>query len=175
MLINKEASYDKVTSHISDDRFKSLSKIANTLLTKIKDECEYILWIESDLIFDENLFKNLYNGIIETKSAIIAPIPIITIREQQRLYDIWAFRNINGINLSRHYDFSESKSKYVELSSVGTCAIINAEYVRKGCDFGEGCFPELCRQIREIGGKILVDTTTYVEHPGNKFVCGRWI
>src|SRR5690606_15578964 len=73
-IIDDPTKEDFPINYTNKDRISHLAKLGNILLDKLKTECEYIIYFESDLIIPNNLFKSLLNSIQTNKSGITAPL-----------------------------------------------------------------------------------------------------
>jgi len=176
-LYKQEVKGSEVESTASELRLANLSSIANIVLNSALEKAQIVLWIESDLIHDEQLIPQLLKFIETDKwqnSLGIAPIPIIG----DVLYDNWAFKDSQG----RYYPSSAPSSYfdprrgYIELQGFGCCALLNPENMRKhGIYFGKNCFRSLCDQGVKAGLKLWCDPRLFIRHPDSELVVSRWI
>jgi len=178
-LLQSNTNNEFFGSTIRQDRISHLSSLANKVLEEAYSyNPEYILWVESDLIFQSDLIERLLTS-FKQKENIVGVSPIILLGG--KFYDTWAFRDLptkrgvtNGGRKKRNWLPSKINQRlpdYIEMESVGSCCLFRADFK---CNFGDGAFPELCRQLREHGS-IYADTTTKIYHPDTKLVEGRWI
>lgn len=180
-LIKHDVVGSEVASVVSVNRFKNLSTIGNLALESAKKvDADFIFWIESDFIFEQGLISNLlkfseYNEELWQNSLGVCPVP----RFGNSFYDTWAFKGINGETWSNNdlEKFKKYPLTYLELSSFGSCALMNAKKIKEyNLSFGvDGCFPELCRQAKSFGLKLFCDTTQIIEHPSSDMLGGRLV
>lgn len=172
-LIKKDIKSNFVGSLDNKDRIQNLASLGDTLLDLV--DSEYLIWVESDLIHS-NLVTQLYCSMLTSGAAMVAPL--VFLEKHAAFYDTWGFRNIDGERWKLRAPFDnyfDIYKRFIPMSSVGSCAIINGAYIRNGCRFGDGAFPNLCEEITRIGGKIVVDKDVVVSHPGNRWINNRWI
>lgn len=181
-IFQQEEENTNVASVVSEDRFKKLSKIGNKVLNAAKkSDNKYIFWMESDLIPPQNLLTELLSYTRENqwnKTLAIAPIPTFDWNGQHQFYDTWAFEGSKGEKWNNLdlFKLITYKDRLRPMNSIGSCALINAELLRKyDIDFGEGCFPELCKQGRQYGLNIYCDVGLKIAHPSNSYLNGRMI
>lgn len=179
-IFKQEEDNTNVASIISEDRFKRLSKIGNKLLNAAKkSDNKYIFWMESDLIPPQNLLCNLLKWTEEEqwgKTLAIAPIPTFDWNGKHQFYDTWAFEGSKGEKWNNLdlYKLMDYKERLRPMNSIGSCALMNAELMRKyDIDFGEGCFPELCKQGRQYGLNIYCDLAIKIAHPSMYYLNNR--
>jgi hypothetical protein len=175
VLYDEEPS--EIHSIVSTTRFKKLSRLGNMVLDAAKDDCDAILWIESDIIIDNPyLISELCGGYIINKD-VGAISPMVWLG--QLFYDTLAFRDLSGKCWSAYYPYCSNylqHKEFIPASSVGSCSLIQGRLIRNGLNFGDGCFMELCRKIRNYGCQILVMKNSSVRHPNSKLLDGtRWI
>lgn len=92
--------------------------------------------------------------------------PTININRQERFYDVWAYRDLNGDHFSAMPPYSPeycSVSRF-EVSSFGSVWTAPAGLVRRRT-IGPLCIVDLCRQWRKEGLELLVDPTVKIEQP----------
>lgn len=177
-IYNQTNEYDTVASIENDNRLKGLSRVGDMLISKVLqiEDLDYVLWIESDLIFDISLIKDLLFAASHytQRDCIIAPM--IYLDKKGIFYDTWGFRELDGTRWTeRHRERVALTNPLKEMSSIGSCALIDANLLRCGVRFGQGAFVELCERARHIGGKVYVDVNTKVYHPGSHNLNKRWV
>ncbi len=177
-IYNQTNEYDVVASVENDARLKGLSQVADILLGKVVQikDLDYVLWVESDLIFDISLVKDLVfaaNHYTE-RNCIIAPM--VYLENRGIFYDTWGFRELDGTRWTeKHRERVALANPLKEMASIGSCALIDADLLRCGVRFGQGAFVELCDRARKLGGKVYVDVNTKVQHPGQANLNRRWV
>jgi len=176
-LLQQNAEYGAVASTEDGARIRSLSKLGHTVIELARENCEYILFVESDLIIRDNLVSTLLQGIEDFPTCgMIAPI--VLSHNTQTFYDTWAFCNIDETRWSASPPYSDALQKfgrYVPMNSIGSCALIRTEAVKAGANFYEGAFVEFSKKIREVGYSVCVDKECIIEHPSTHFVNGRMV
>lgn len=145
-------------------RFKQLAQIGNTLWGHIPETTDIVGLVESDLIWDSYDIYNLISHLnLSNLPVIITPMVHL---QDGRFYDIWAFRK-NGTNFRNskpfHPDIDERR--YYELDSAGSVLFMKAGLARQLTWPEEDVVVGFCRQARELGAKIILDSLTEVYHP----------
>lgn len=181
-LIEDEVVNTNVASTISANRFKNLSRIGNNVLNQAKDlNTKFIFWQESDLIIPDNLLSRLLSFTRENQwnhTLAIAPVPMFNWQGQDLFYDTWAFEGSKGEKWGNPdlYKLMCYHEELRPMKSIGSCALLNAELLIKyNIDFGEGCFPELCKQGKSFGLNIYCDTGSMVKHPSDFYIENRLV
>jgi len=165
-----------VQSTTNQQRISYLSTIANRVLNELKDRCQYIAWIESDLIIEPNVIEDLLTTLKETEAAIVAPLVFLQEKNStERFYDTWGF--VDSEDKPWASASLIPQQRIVRMSSVGSCAVMDANFLcNNNISFGTGAFRELCSSVRKHKGLICVDTNVKVFHPGeNGCKKRRWI
>lgn len=164
-------------------RLKALSELANdALLTALKFEPDYILWLESDILYEQNILEKL----IQKNKDLIAPL--VLRKNSNKFYDIWAFRagnivNENNKRLDRQwlpkgcfaveYPYNEHFNPYrpFEADSCGSVLLVKSKVVIRGARFSKkDSIVGLCRSAKKYGFSVWVDPTTVVYHPNTKLI-----
>lgn len=180
-IIDDEISKDSpVQSTTGSNRMKTLNDLGNFMLEKVKGKAKNYLWLESDLIIPDYLIESLLFAQHRSKFDIIAPV--ITEQTRDIFYDIWGFVDLDGKewNQNSHNEYNPHHSKsefdrYIEMSSIGSCALISGNIVNSGINFGDNCFRGLCQNARNAGYKVGVDLETRIFHPSRYFINGRLV
>jgi cellulose synthase/poly-beta-1,6-N-acetylglucosamine synthase-like glycosyltransferase len=122
------------------DRFDKLAILRNMLIKLgLKNKHDYVLFIDSDIIFDKDLIIKLVNSIEKNKADVIAPL--ITIEkfrtfDNDYFYDQLAYIDKNGKNFTHHFPYIsvgdiEIKKMIckepIDMQSVGTCYLAKSE------------------------------------------------
>lgn len=177
-ILDHEVHGSAVSSIESEARFRNLSAVGNTALRAARDSgCKYILWVESDFIVPHDLLARL----LETASPwtlAMAPVPVFYQNGRKQFYDTWAFRGAGGQRWTNDDlpSLLGGSLRFLPMSSIGSCALLNGDSLREyNLDFGEGCFPELCRRGREHGLLVQCDLTLEIEHPCSVNLNGRLV
>jgi GT2 family glycosyltransferase len=175
-IFHQSATYGMVTSTDDPNRIASVSRLGTRLINEAKEHCQYVMFVESDLIMPDNLISTLLSDIEQLKAGIVAPIAMLY--AQNIFYDTWAFRNLDDSRWQGHHPFShviDQYERFIPMKSVGSCAIIDGEALRKGANFNEGAFVELCNNVRSLGYEIYADKLLRIWHPSSSLVNGRWV
>ena len=178
MVVLFDDKESTVQSTLDVKRLGHMARLGNLVLNVGKEDSDYLLWIESDLIIkDRNLISGLCEGFnINHNAGIIAPMAML----DRILYDIWAFRDLDGYNWQWKHPFCRDYLKYdryVPMLSVGTTTLIKSYLIDMGVGFGEReHFLELCKRVRSLEHNIFVDKKLQIFHPSKGgLVKGRWI
>lgn len=164
-------------------RFKALSELANeALMSAMNFKPDYVLWLESDILYDHDLLERLINN----NKDVVAPL--VLRYGSNKFYDIWAFRKGNKINENNkkadrrwlpkgcftiEYPYHECFNPYrsFEVDSCGSVILIKSKVVIKGARFSkEESIVGFCKSARRHGFSVWVDPTTKVYHPNTKLI-----
>lgn len=177
-----DQSTTQVGSVVSGERFANLSRIGNLVLNSAKaGNDDLILWMESDLIPQQNMLKELIKwtqDINWNNTLAIAPVPTFDWNGFHQFYDTWAFEGSEGEKWGNQdlMGLMSYRNRLRPMNSIGSCALLNGKLLRKyNIDFGTGCFPELCQQGRRFGLKIYCDTMIKIAHPSQNYFNNRLI
>jgi hypothetical protein len=182
-LYQKQVKGSEVASVVSETRFKNLSSVGNVALQAARDSgTDYVLWMESDLIPPANLAISLLLPFMEESAEqsifAVAPVPVFHQGGRKLFYDTWAFEGSDGQKWGNGDldKLVKTSTCLRSMNSIGSCALLNGSILREHrLDFGEGCFPALCKSGREAGYGVYCDVTVEVQHPCNENVNGRLI
>lgn len=158
-------------SVVHPTRFKQMAMVANRLWQAIPTRTDYVLILESDLIWRPSILGCLLNNIVGIRSiqsngsahTLLAPL---IIDSDGLFYDTWAFRK-NGVNFQKYEPYYPdiSYERYLwDMDSVGSCIILNYELARQLTIPEEDVLVGFCRKARELGARIVVDTHLAVMH-----------
>lgn len=148
-------------------RLRGLSAVGNTALDYIASQVEvdFILWIESDLIWQPDLLKNL----LRREAPAVAPMVWVELQQGRPVfYDTWGFRHLGGERFKqneRDWYRNTYPLEPFEVSSAGSCLLMRAGFIYSWARFGERAIISLCEDIRERSGWIMADPLTEVYHP----------
>jgi GT2 family glycosyltransferase len=165
-LLKRDTKTPRFPSIESPERFKALSVVGNTALDFVAEnlQVDYVLWLESDLIWEPDLLKRL----VRHNADAVAPMIWVEIQAHKPVfYDIWGFRNLNGTRF-RQIERNAYLNTYrflFEVSSAGSCLLVKADYIYNFARFDYRAIVGLCQAIREREGRIVVDPLTEVYHP----------
>lgn len=181
-ILNQEVSGSEVASIADQTRFRNLSACGNLALNTAKcSDADLILWVESDIVLPENFVYEMVESFKLAKatygSSVLAVAPV-AMQGNEHFYDTLCFTELGGRKFSNHdlpY-FQRYAERYMEMESIGTCAIMDADLLREhDIDFGDNCFMELCRKARSCNLRLFCDTEIGISHPAQNWVAGRLI
>jgi glycosyltransferase involved in cell wall biosynthesis len=121
----------EISSEIS--RFERLAIMRNMLLKfGLKNYHEYMLMIDSDTIFNEDLLHRLSAGLEDNRCSAIAPIIFVEQKQPANyFYDRLAYLSRSGDHF-RHeppYTPELAQCDTAEVQSVGTCYLVRANHI----------------------------------------------
>ncbi len=148
-------------SVVDRTRFVQLAKVANALRCNIPEDTDVVGFVESDLIWEPETLLNLIEGLGEHQ--IIAPM---VYDQEWGFYDTWAYR-CNGERFQKDapYHSELKKRNLIEMDSVGSVLFMHADLART-IEFPErNVVVGFCRQARNKGAHIYLDSTLEVRHP----------
>jgi len=136
-----------------------------------------VLIHESDLITPTDVVDRLS----ATPGAVVGGWPVLAnkdvpeelmlypgamLAEQGAFYDTWAYRQDGVRFLNREpYHPSYVADRPFRIDSVGSVALVDAEYLRRGARCFPGGFVGLCESVRRLGGEVWCDPTVPVVQP----------
>lgn len=154
-------------SIVHQERFKQLAFVGNRLWSHIPEDASIVGLVESDLIWSAHDLFNLIcmtrQAVLNQKSMILAPM---IMHLDKRFYDIWAFR-MDGMNFQNEkpYHAGLSERRYYDMDSVGSVLFGDGNLMRS-LSFPEGdVVVGFCKEAKERGAKIVLDSHTEVYHP----------
>lgn len=154
----------------SKDRLEALSKITDMVLHSIDYSMyRWILWIEADLIIQNDLIQQLINtSLLLRKPNMVAPY----IALGDLFYDSFVFTELSG---KKWDNYTRPHRGIFNMASVGSCILIDTQPLIKyqiGC--GSNALIGFCCQARAIGYTIYADTNIIIQHP-NQYINNRWV
>jgi len=136
---NENFDYDIVKLDISDnlDRFDKLAILRNMSIKLGLENEDYVMMIDSDVVFDKDLLDKLYTSLSNSDYDVISPLVFIEdFRDygNSYFYDTLAFIK-DGECFSHFYPYINSKyydeliknDNVIEVDSVGTCYLAKSE------------------------------------------------
>ena len=157
------------------ERIERLSRAGDALLSTVEDE-DYVLWYESDLFTPDDLVERL----AAVDAAVVGGWPLLShdpkkslgIRTQKRMYldeaifyDTWGYRQ-GGVRFGNRPPYHECyQPEPFRLDSVGSVALIKADYIRRGARMNGGGMVGLCESIRGLGGEVWCDPRVPIVQP----------
>lgn len=122
------------------ERFDKLAILRNMLIKLgLKSKHDYVLFIDSDIIFDKDIIIKLVNSIEKNKVDVVAPM--ITIEkfrtyDNDYFYDQLAYVDRNGNNFTHHFPYIPIDNidikkiihkEPIDMQSVGACYLAKSE------------------------------------------------
>ena len=191
-------NYKEITNLIKTDipsRFNVLEKLAilrNSFLhTKDLKKYDYLLMIDTDIMFDVSAINRLIRDIQNPKLdkvGIIAPMIFIVdygIYKNNFLYDVFAYR-MEGLNFKHRKPYipitfhnTGNYKRILEADSVGSLYLIKSNIITSNKNIQYGTYAVknkdndkkyeseqvyLCEQVRECGFKVYIDLNIRVFH-----------
>jgi hypothetical protein len=151
-------------SVVSEERFKALSKVGNTMLGLVQPDDDIVVYIESDLIWNPETLLRLGSLVLDTHLDILSPL----IMAGNDFYDVWAFRGLDGANFAPFKPYHSCLNEYsylTEVQSVGSCLVMRGEVARECRIVDDECLVGFCRDARNKGYRVWVDPYSKVYHP----------
>lgn len=150
-------------------RMRQLSGVLNTAFSHVPLDCDVLIWVESDLIWDARVLLDLslYVNLCD-KPIVVAPMTMAASSN----YDIWGCRLLDGRRTSSlppflpaDYVDAHSSGQLVEMSSVGSCVAMAGEIARKARIKDENALVGFCADVRAHGWKVYMDPHLKIQHP----------
>lgn len=155
-------------SVVSKERFDALSKMGNQLLGYVKDDDDIVVYVESDLIWHPQVLLHLGSQLLELNLDIVSPL----IFAGENFYDVWGYRGLDGQMFGPfkpyHSSVGWSNSHNLgltEVSSVGSCLVMKAHVARECRMIDNECLVGFCRDARNKGYRVWVDSRVKINHP----------
>lgn len=161
-----------------DDRILSLAVAADIgVAAAVARDADRILWHESDLFTATDLVPLLER----TAGAVVGGWPVLpgedtpkelllyegaSVFTESQFYDTWGYR-LGGrryTNEKPHHPQHVADTPY-QLDSVGSVALLDASYIRRGARFAPGAFVRYCEWVRALGGTVWCDPRVPVVQP----------
>jgi hypothetical protein len=151
-------------SVVSEERFKALSKVGNTMLELVQPDDDIVVYVESDLIWIPETMLRLGSFVLDCHLDIVSPL----VMAGDSFYDVWAFRGLDQSHFApfKPYHSCLNDSSYLtEVYSVGSCLVMKGEVARKCRIINDNCLVGFCEDARSKGYKVWVDSKIKVNHP----------
>jgi hypothetical protein len=141
-------------------RLAALSKVGNTILEGVREDDDYLLYVESDLLWSPKVISSLLSLVIRGECDIACPL----VMAEDRFYDIFLYRR-NGVRFSSFYPYHPDLTGVpLLIDSAGSCLMMKAEVART-CRMIDNVLLDFCQDARSKGYSIKVDPNVQVEHP----------
>jgi hypothetical protein len=168
----------KIVQEISSDRkIISLDQKANQWASicnqgiekALEGECDFILFVESDLCIPYDLVDLL----VSLQLDIVAPVVFLG----GLFYDSWGFRDLDGKKI-KSINIKSMDNSPIELSSVGSCVLFRSEIFRGGIRFHgpheTGLLVGVCTDARKKGYKVWTHPSISIIHPTSAWNAQIW-
>jgi len=166
------------TWEMPEERMTSLSAAADAgVFAALKAGADRVFYHESDLRSPPDVVERL----AETQAAIVGGWPVLPghdadksllirhdamLLDKSAFYDTWGYRAGGDRFLNQPpYHAVYAADRPFRLDSVGSVALIDAGYLRRGARFTPGAFVSLCEQVRELGGEVWCDPRVEIHQP----------
>jgi hypothetical protein len=152
-------------SVVNPVRFANMAKVWNRIWSRIPEDADAVLFLESDLLWHPYLICRLLADLEEYPAVA----PMVFLRREnwhpQTFYDTWAFRKDGQhISAAPPYFPGWDRELPIRVDSAGSCLAIRAEVARKVTWPAEDVVVGLCQQINELGWSVWLDPNTTVYH-----------
>lgn len=161
-LIPRDHGKREFGSTEEHERLETLSWVGNGGLEAVKPEDDVVLYVESDLLWDPGTIVRLIDRI---GNGVWAVSPLVFAGEH--FYDVFCFRALDGSRFSPFYPYSLGldEQTFMEVSSTGSCIVMDAEVARNIRIPGAEVLIGFWRVARERGYNIFVDAAERIHHP----------
>ncbi len=160
-------TYDNKEKYVE---YKKLAKIRNYAIEQSVagfplNDNDYILFVDNDVKFEENIVHELIKNMKDYQADIMAPMIYIKDKETY-FYDIFSYRLLDGSQIAYLSPYNIDMNKPNEMSSVGSFYIMKykvAKNIRYSGEYDSEQV-EFCNKARSLGFKIFVDPRLSVYH-----------
>ncbi len=204
--IENHKEITSVTRMDIPNRFNVLEKLSilRNMFLHINDikKYDYLLMIDTDIMFDTNsinqLIKDIQNPKLD-KAGIVAPMVFVEdygTYKNTFFYDVLAYR-MNGLNFKHqkpyipiiHHNNNKIYKRILEVDSVGSIYLIKSDIIVSNNDICYGTYTidtiqgnkkyeseqvYLCEQVKKKGFKIYIDLNIRVFHVNLENYGLRW-
>lgn len=151
-------------SIVNAQRFRQLAYIGNKILANVPfEDADAVIWLESDLIWAPEVIAELLNHL--QWHACVAPM--IMDSNGTTFYDTFVFRRsgICFVKQPPYHPCMMASDHMIEMDSVGSCVVMRADAIKGVTVPEEDVLVGVCRQIKERGGRVWLDSNQKVYHP----------
>lgn len=154
-------------SVVNPVRFRQLAKVWNAIWRSIPANCDAVLFLEADLIWEPD---DLFVLLCDLKAVpAVAPMVMHGGKDypKEQFYDVWAFRK-EGKHFNPfppYYNGASSFMGYVPLDSAGSCIALRGDLARQVRFTEDEVIVGLCRQISSLGHRAWLNPNLYIRHP----------
>jgi hypothetical protein len=147
-----------------EQRWRNISLVCNRILEAVERKDDYLIYVESDLIWDSHAMYSLLAHLEEPGIDAIAPICIH--RPTGLNYETWGHRK-DGQRFQANKPYhSHVGSDLTRIDSAGSCIVMHG-YVARICRFTppEQGIVGFGHDINGAGYRFWLDPTLFVHHP----------
>lgn len=146
------------------ERMVALSKVGNAIFNAVQPDCDVLVYVESDLIWDAHTIGSLIDMAARQDGGFDVFAPLIFAGDC--FYDVWGFRK-NG---SRFAPFAPYHSELdhtglTEVDSVGSCLVMRGDVARACRIRNNYCLVGWCEDARAHDFRVAVHPGFRVKHP----------
>jgi hypothetical protein len=151
----------------SAQRYRQFSYCYEGVLERLTPDDDLFIYVEGDLIWTPETMLALMADLEKPNVDMVSPFCSF----QNRHYDIWAVRALNGehVGFFPPYHVSmldDAVNGLHELSAAGSCVVMKGD-VARGAHFlpEDLCIVGFCHEARKMGYRLWWDKTVSVHHP----------
>jgi hypothetical protein len=151
------------------ERLEKLSGVLNAALDGVAPDTDYVLYVESDLLWDPYQVHDLVAEVV--RDPVTFPVVAPLVYAGEAFYDVWGFRGTDGERFAPFPPYHSSlkglvdEECVVEVSSVGSCMVMAGVVARTvRCENGNALVG-WCEAARAGGYRIGVAPHLRVDHP----------
>lgn len=151
-------------SVVNAQRFKQLAYVGNKILANVPfEDADAVIWLESDLIWEPSVIAELLNH-LQWRACVA---PCILDSNGTTWYDTWAYRQggICFVKQRPYHSCMMQGDHMIELDSVGSCVVMRADAIKGVTVPEDDVIVGVCRQIKDMGGRVFLDSSLEVFHP----------
>jgi hypothetical protein len=146
-------------------RWANISRVCNKVLESVEEADDYLLYVESDLIWDADTMQYLL-GNLHTQQHIDAVAPLCLHQPTGLFYDTWGHRK-DGVPFRQHKPYHPAVgNKLTPIDSAGSCIAMRGE-VARACRFTPPTqgIVGFGNDIRAKGYALYLDPQLTIYHP----------
>lgn len=170
-LLDTSNGVQRFGSVEAPERLAALSKVGNAMFDAVQQDVDFVLYVESDLIWTADVAELLIQRLMMFDDFdVIAPL----VMAGQYFYDIWGFRGLDGERFSPTSPYHSSVPDYaaqagsqtvVEVSSLGSCLAMRGEVARAARIRHGGALVDWSADARRLGFKLGAWPGLSIAHP----------